>query len=152
MTKRIAALACCVSMVQGSVVAAQDILEKRPAQIVMAAVEVAPQAAPRQSGSLIKDAHAMVRAETRLAVRPSQDCGHTRGPWIERHPVWAGALIGFGTGVLLTYAANQDHGDELFKNISWGGAAFVWGGVSSGVGALVGWGIGRNRDEGACGG
>jgi hypothetical protein len=152
MTKRIAALSCCLSMVQGSVVAAQDILEKRPAQTAMAVVDLVPQAAPFRSGSLIKDAHSIMRTETRLAVRPSQDCGPDRRPWMERHPVWAGALVGFGAGALLTYAASQDHGDELFKNISAGGAALVWGGVSSGVGALAGWGIGRNRDDGACGG
>ena len=154
MTKRIVALSCCLSMVQGSVVAAEDILEKRPAQTVRAVMDVAPQAAPLRSGSLVKDAHAMLRAETRRAVRPSQDCARDTRPWIERHPVWAGALIGFGTGVLLTYAASLDNDDELLKNISPGGAALVWGGVSSGVGALAGWGIGRNRDDGYgdCGG
>ena len=67
---------------------------------------------------------------------------------MERHPVWAGALVGFGAGVALTYAGDDD--EEFLKVISTGGAALVWGGVSAGVGALAGWGIGRNRDgEGA---
>ena len=141
-------------MVQGSVVAAQDILEKRSAQIAMAVVDAAPRAAPLRSGSLIKDAHAMLRAETGRAVRPSQDCGPDRRPWMERHPVWTGALLGFGPGALLTYAAGEGHDDEAFKNIGAGAATLFWGGVSSGVGALAGWGIGRNRDDGdrGCGG
>jgi hypothetical protein len=66
---------------------------------------------------------------------------------MERHPVWAGALVGFGAGVALTYAVAGDDDEEFLKVISTGGAALVWGGVSAGVGALAGWGIGRNRDD-----
>jgi len=152
MTKRIAALACCLSLVQGSVVAAEDMTEKRLALLTAPVVDAAPQVGPLRPRSLTDDAHAMLRAETARAVRPLPDCGHDRGTWMERHPVWAGALVGFGTGVALTYAMAHDNGDELFKSISTGSAALFWGGVSGGVGALAGWGIGRNRDDdGACG-
>ena len=66
---------------------------------------------------------------------------------MERHSVWTGALVGFGTGVLITYAAARNQDDELLQVISPGAAATFWGGVSAGIGALVGWGIGCNRDE-----
>lgn len=152
MTKRIAALSCCLSLAQGSVVVAEDMMEKRPALIALALV-AAPQVGPLPNRSLLKDAHAMLRAETRRAVRPIQDCGRDRGTWMERHPVWAGALVGFGTGALLTFAITQDNNEgELFKVMSPGGGALIWGSVSAGVGALAGWGIGRNREDGTCGG
>lgn len=32
---------------------------------------------------------------------------------MERHPVWTGALVGFGAGVLLTYAVTHDNGKVL---------------------------------------
>jgi hypothetical protein len=63
--------------------------------------------------------------------------------------VWAGAIIGFSAGFLLTYAvaASEDHSHEFFKGIDPGVPALVWGGTAAGIGALAGWGIGRNRDK-----
>jgi hypothetical protein len=151
MTRRVALLSCCLSLVQGSVVAAEDGIATRPALLAQALVDAAPQVGPLRRQSLITDASAILRAEAMRSGPPRQDCVRDRGNWMERHPVWAGAVVGFGAGVALTYAVAQDNGDELFKNISTGSAALFWGGVSSGVGALAGWGIGRNRDDGvAC--
>ena len=148
MTKRIAALSCCLSLVQGSVVSAQDIIEKRSA-----VVHAAPQDGPLRRASLSKDSYAMLRAAARPTVRPIQEGCRDSRSWMERHPVLTGALLGFGVGVLLTYAVSHDDDDELLTVISPGAAATFWGGVSAGVGALAGWGVGRNRDDGgACGG
>jgi hypothetical protein len=68
---------------------------------------------------------------------------------MERHPVWTGAAVGFSAGFLLTYAAaaNDNHPNQIFRPVSPGGPALVWGGVGAGIGALAGWGIGRNRDS-----
>ena len=147
MTKRIAALSCCLSLVQGSVVASEDTLEKRPALITTAVVDTAPQPGPIRRALLSNDWHTMLRAGTSRAVRPIQDGGRDRGSWMERHPVWAGAMVGFGAGALLTYAVTHDNGHELFKVMSMGSGILIWGSVSAGVGALAGWGVGRNRDD-----
>ncbi len=147
MTKRLAALSCCVSLVQGSVVAAQDIAEKRPALIAPTAVDASPQDGPLRRASLSKDSHIVFRTETRGVVRPIQEDCSDRRSWMERHPVWTGALVGFGACFLLTYAATHDDDDDFITVVSPGAGATFWGGVSAGVGALAGWGIGRNRDD-----
>lgn len=59
-------------------------------------------------------------------------------------------MIGFSTGFLLTYAVagSDDHHNELLRPVGPGGPALVWGGMGAGIGALAGWGIGRNHDDG----
>jgi hypothetical protein len=144
MTKRIAALTCCLSLLQVCVVTAE---ETHPALITSAAAGRAPQAGPIRTALLSVTTQTMVRAETRAAARPVRDSGRPRGNWMERHPVWAGALVGFGTGVVLTYAMTRSDHDEFITVMSPGAGAVIWGSVSAGVGALAGWGIGRNRDD-----
>ncbi|MBK5298168.1 MAG: hypothetical protein JJE40_13505 [Vicinamibacteria bacterium] len=154
MTKRIAVLWCCLSLAQGSVVAAEDLIERRPVPLTTAVGGTARQMGPRRPTSLVNAAHALLREEATRAIPPLQDC-EDRGTWMERHPVWAGAMVGFGTGVLLTYAVTHDNNEgELLKVMSPGAGALIWGSVSAGVGALAGWGIGRNRNDGGgvCGG
>ena len=145
MITRVAALTCCLSLVQGSIVGADDIMTERSTSLTLAVVNAAPQAGPIRRASLSKDTQTVRGGETRWAARPIPDSGRDRS-WMERHPVWTGALVGFGAGVLLTYAVTHDNGDELLTVISPAAAALFWGGVSAGVGALAGWGIGRNRD------
>jgi hypothetical protein len=152
MTTRIAALSCCLSLVQGSVVAAGDSSERRPARLTNAVVDTAQQMGPRRPMSLVQSAHALLREEATKTIPPLPAC-EGRGTWMERHPVWAGTMVGFGAGVLMTYAITHDSDEgELLKVMSPGAGALIWGSVSAGVGALAGWGIGRNRDDGACGG
>jgi hypothetical protein len=146
MKRRIAALSCCLALVHGSAGAAEDIRETRSALVTAAVVDAAPQVGPLQRASLSKETYTLRRAETRQADRPSQTVGRDRGSWVERHPVWTGALVGFSAGFLLTYAAAHDNRKELITVVSTGAAATFWGGVSAGVGALAGWGIGRNRE------
>ena len=147
MIKRIAALSCCLSLALGSVVTAEDrVMATRPASLTLADTAAAPQEGPIRKASLSKITPTILSGEVRWAVRPLQDAGSDKGPWIERHPVWTGAMVGFGAGVLLTYAVTHDNDDELITVMSPHAAALFWGGVSAGVGALAGWGLGRNRD------
>jgi hypothetical protein len=101
--------------------------------------------------SLAKDPQKHFRAEAAPSRRSfaTDDDSQNTGNWMERHPVWTGAIIGFSAGFLLTYAvaASDDHRDELFTPVGPGGPALVWGGLTAGVGALAGWGIGRSRDK-----
>jgi hypothetical protein len=158
MTNRIVALWCCLSIVQSSAVMA-DVPERPHEAERMATASFAVPAAsstrtPRfqEPGPLLKastsnESYKILRAEARV-MRSKQDQGISKRSWVERHPVWTGALIGFGVGSLLTYAATHDSDKgELLKVISPGAAALFWGGVSAGVGALAGWSIGRNRDD-----
>lgn len=62
--------------------------------------------------------------------------------WVERHPVWTGAIVGFGATAALIYLTTEPGGIPGRE-----AAVIVWGGVAAGVGALAGWGIGRNRDD-----
>lgn len=149
MTTPVALLSCCLLLGHGSVAAAQDLLEK-PAPPAIAAAETAPRVGPLGRTSLVGYAHEMLRVDRARDVQ-LQDCARDNGTWMERHPVWAGALVGFGTGALLTYAVTHDNNEgELFKVMSPGAGAVIWGSVSAGVGALAGWGIGRNREDGGC--
>ena len=147
MTKRIAALTCCLSLVPVSVVAGQGPMEIRPALVTTALVNRAPQPGPIQRALHSANTRAILRAEKTAAVRQVPDSGRRSGNWMERHPVWTGALVGFGAGVTLTYVAALDDRHELFTVMSPGSAAVFWGGVSAGVGALAGWGIGRHQDD-----
>jgi hypothetical protein len=59
-------------------------------------------------------------------------------------------MVGFAAGSVITYAAtDSSRNDELFDFSGLRGAAvLVFGGVSAGIGALAGWGIGRSQDDG----
>lgn len=61
----------------------------------------------------------------------------TRG-WVERHPVWSGAIGGAGIGALWGVASCSG---SCFP-IGRGGSALFGAGFGAGIGALVGWGIG----------
>jgi len=147
MTTRVAAL-CCLSLMPGSVVAADELVKERPTRITAAVVSPDASSGPFRSASLSKAIQTMLRAEAPSAVGRSRSVGRVRGTWMERHPVWAGAMVGFGLGVALTYVVTYDNNEEeLFTVMSPAAGALIWGSVSAGVGALAGWGIGRNRDD-----
>ena len=98
----------------------------------------------RQDGPLLKaslkpNLPPPSHAEARQTSQPAK---HDDRPWVERHPVWTGAIAGFATGFALTFLVTDEGGIP-----GPGGPALVWGGVAAGVGALAGWGIGRNRDD-----
>jgi len=131
MKKPVATICCLLTLFQASLVAADP--------------------GPLLKASLAKEPQKHFRAEAVPSKRPfaTDDDSQSTGTWMERHPVWTGAIIGFSAGFLLTYAvaASEDHSHELFTPVDPGGPALVWGGLAAGVGALAGWGIGRSRDK-----
>ena len=149
MIKRVAALVCCLSLAQSSVVAAEDLMTNAQAGVAARLAKAATHDGPLRRASLDSGSTLTIpRDQVKWTARTSQDNGQARKRnWMERHPVIAGALIGFGTGVAITYLVAMKDKDEVLKVISPGAAATFWGGVSAGVGALAGWGIGRNRDD-----
>ena len=143
--KRIAVL-CCVSLVQASLATAGETPRVSSTEATSAIHNPSPDAL--RKASLDRNPERLFRADSRSSSRPSADNQDNRN-WMERHPVWTGAMIGFSAGFLLTYAvaANDHHQNEVFTPVGPGGPALVWGGVTAGIGALAGWGIGRNRDS-----
>ena len=61
--------------------------------------------------------------------------------WMERHPVWFGLIVGAGAGAAIGAASC---GDGCFP-IGASGAAMVGSWYGGGVGALIGWGVGRAK-------
>ncbi|HEY7501308.1 MAG TPA: hypothetical protein VH740_22495 [Vicinamibacterales bacterium] len=146
MRRHIAAVTCCLSLVHVSIAAADDTVAT-PATPA-AVVKRAPKSGPIRNASLNRDAVMTYIGEPATAARSIQEMDEHRDSWVERHPVWTGAIVGFSAGVLLTYAATHDSDKgELLKVMSTGSAATFWGGVTAGIGALTGWAIGRNRDN-----
>lgn len=147
MRRRIAAVTCCLSLVHVSIAAADDTTSSRSGPLTLAVVNAAPQSGP------IRNSSSTSEIVTRYLGEPSaaaslQERDAEAGSWLERHPVWTGAIVGFSAGFLLTYAATHDSDKgELLKVMSPGAGAMFWGGVTAGVGALAGWAIGRNRDD-----
>ena len=148
MRRRVAAMSCCLSLVHVSVLAADDAAASRPAPLTVAIVNATPTIGPVRNASLNSSAVMTYIGETKSPARPRQDSDDDRRPWVERHPVWTGAILGFAAGFALTYLATHDSNDgRMFKVMSPGAAGVIWGGVSAGVGALAGWGISRSGDD-----
>ena len=147
MKERIAAL-CCLMLVQSSVVTAGEVTTTTSPSNPPA-VQAATQGGPLLHASLSKETAKRFLLQTRWDGRqqPAPDDQDTR-PWMERHPVWTGAMVGFAAGFLLTYAAaaGENHHD-VFTPIGPGGPALGVGGGGAGIGALAGWGIGRSHDD-----
>ena len=144
MIRRIAALTCCVALVvpHAALAADDSLATQRP--LTASATRPTSQAGPIRT--------AAQNAGTRLALEaapnhhPAQPDRDDRS-WVERHPVWTGAMVGFGAGFGLTYLTTHDDRDEFIKIMSPGSAGLFWGGVCAGIGALAGWAIGRSDDE-----
>lgn len=108
---------------------------------------------PLLKASLAKEPQKHFRADAASSSRrpATDDDTQDTGSWMERHPVWTGAIIGFSAGFLLTYAvaASEDHSRQLLTPVDATGPALIWGGTAAGIGALAGWGIGRGREKSA---
>ena len=142
MAKRIAALVCSLSIVHAAVCSAQSREGGGPSPRAVPIIgTVDKYDGPLRRASSIR-APLSVPLATRGAGTRSDDASGKR-PWVERHPVYTGALAGFGIGVGLVYLSAEDQRKELFMPISTGIVALFWGGISAGVGALAGWGVGR---------
>ena len=133
-------MVCSLTMLHGAVCSAQSRAEGDRSHVRTASI------ADKYDGPLRRAASNQSRFS---APRLARNLGNVRDdasgkrPWIERHPVITGALVGFGIGVGLTYATAPDKDEVFLTPISAGSAALVWGGVTAGLGALAGWGISR---------
>lgn len=75
------------------------------------------------------------------AVAPQPPPEHRN--WMERHPVWFGLIVGAGAGAAI---GASSCGDGCFP-IGTSGAAMVGSWYGAPVGALIGWGVGRAKQE-----
>jgi peptidoglycan/LPS O-acetylase OafA/YrhL len=145
MVKRIAAFTCCLSLLCGSIVSAQDATGQSVP--VATGASLVSQPGPIQKAILSRHVAAMLAGGAGQATTaPHED----RRNWAERHPVWTGTLLGFAVGFGMTYAmAGKTDPNAFIQPVGPGGPALVFGGVGAGLGALAGWGFARNRDEDA---
>ncbi|MGE5813817.1 MAG: hypothetical protein ACM36C_04960 [Acidobacteriota bacterium] len=133
MARWIVALVCCLALAETSLAAAQDRQEREG--LATSVIASAP-AGPLVRSALLKASQTPLRAEAAFTAARSRNS--QEGSWIQRHPVMSGTLIGFGAGFGLAYAAAKD--DQAVR-------ALLYGGASAGVGALIGWGIERSRND-----
>ena len=68
-------------------------------------------------------------------ARQQQQSGAPKRSWIARHPVFFGALTGFGTGFLIGYTAGDD---GVLDDFTAGFNGLVLGGIGAGAGAAAG--------------
>jgi len=150
MKQRIATL-CCLMVIQSSIVSAGEAGNTAPQQPV-SVTQRESKMGPLRRASLSRTTWTL-RSETASRGHQDQDAApaaDTRS-WVERHPVWTGAMVGFAAGVTITYMATEGgHKPDQLLDLSGlrDGAAIVFGGVTAGIGALAGWGIGRNQHDG----
>jgi hypothetical protein len=149
MKKQIATL-CCLMVIQSSVLTAGE-TGSTASQSSGTVTQHKSDAGPLRRASVSKTPW-MIRSQTTLNRQQGQATvpadPDTRS-WVERHPVWTGAMVGFAAGSVITYAATGSNKDELFDFSGLRvGAVLLFGGVSAGIGALAGWGIGRSQNDG----
>jgi hypothetical protein len=94
---------------------------------------------PLLKASLNPNLPAPSRTEARQAAQAAK---HDDRSWVERHPVWTGAIVGFGATAAICYLTTDPGGIPSRET-----GLLVWGGVAAGVGALAGWGIDRSQDD-----
>jgi hypothetical protein len=88
-----------------------------------------------------------LREQIRIASRDARMQAAAQPPapenerWMERHPVFFGLIVGAGVGAALGAASCSD---GCFP-IGAAGAAMVGSWYGAGVGALIGWGVGRAK-------
>jgi hypothetical protein len=133
MNSRIVAVIVCVAVGHASVASAAG---PEAAVTVPARPVDGPLLKASQDGSRLN-----LRDERGVTESRSQTSNRDDRPWVQRHPVWTGALIGFGAGFGLTFLASDNN-----SIVGPTGPALVWGGLGAGIGALAGWGISRNDD------
>jgi hypothetical protein len=140
MNTRIVGVIVCVAIGHASVASAADPATKgaegRSTLTVRARPVDGPLLKASQDGSRLN-----LRDERGVTESRTQTSNRSDRPWVERHPVWTGALIGFGAGFGLTFLASDNN-----SIVGPTGPALVWGGLGAGIGALAGWGISRNDD------
>lgn len=135
MARWVVAVVCCLLVGQSTLYGAQD-----PDRYGAVATAGAPSRLLQSALSTASNTPLRAEAAPVAQVSGSQD-----GNWLHKHPIMAGALIGFGAGFGLAFAAaeNNQHSTSLSPGVS----ALLYGGASAGVGALIGWGVERSRND-----
>jgi hypothetical protein len=121
---------------------------------IFAAEDTAAPVAVFAPGELEKSARPLITAGAREAMRvaqvqsafpqtPADQSMPETKPWMERHPVWFGLIAGAGAGA--TWGALSCRDGCFPLNAS--GAAMVGSWWGAGVGALIGWGVGRGMNH-----
>lgn len=91
-------------------------------------------ATPIRTGVRVEVAR-LVAAEPAVA---SSTTGLQQSPgrrnWVQRHPVWTGAIVGFGAGFLIGYLPGDD---AVFDDFTAGFNGHVVGGIGAGAGASI---------------
>jgi hypothetical protein len=151
MMKKQIATFCCLMVIQSSVLIAGEPGSTAPQSSVSVRHDESS-VGPLRRASLSKAPWTLPSQTAwnrRQDQAPAAAAPDTRS-WVERHPVWTGAMVGFAAGSVITYAATASESkDELFDFSGLRGAAvLLFGGVSAGIGALAGWGIGRSHNDG----
>jgi hypothetical protein len=72
------------------------------------------------------------------AASPAQTARDDNRGWVERHPVWTGAIAGAGAGAVIGAASCSKSCFPIGKS----GAAIVGAGWGAGIGVLIGWATG----------
>jgi hypothetical protein len=138
MARWIVALVCCLALTESTLYGAQH---QEMSAIPADAVEVTAQR-PLLRSALLQASQAPLRSEASSLVQAS---GGDERNWIQRHPVLTGALMGFGAGFTLAFAAAENN--QHTTSMSPAASALLYGSASGAVGALIGWGVERSRDD-----
>ena len=140
MRSRIVAMVVCIALGHASVSVAEG-----PAKAVVSRSTGARE--QLSEGPLLKASRETSRLnlndERVAAERRAQTTDRDDRPWMQRHPVWTGALIGFAAVYGLTMLTGED------GIVGRHGPALLFGGIGAGVGALAGWGMSRSDDNAA---
>lgn len=136
MTKWFVALVCCLALVKSTPAIAQ---ERPHVHLVVTNVHMSTPTDGLIRSALLAASRTPLRAQESVA----QPNGHHERNWMQRHPVLTWALVGFGAGFGLSYAATTDNPDS--GSVSPSARALLYGGAGAGVGALISWGIERSR-------
>ena len=139
MNNRIVAIVVCVAIGHSAVAAAEG-----PAKGVEAR-SIGASGLRSSEGPLMRASRDTSRLnlhdERAAPERRAQTSDRDDRPWMQRHPVWTGALIGFAAVYGLTVLTGED------GIVGRHGPALLFGGIGAGVGALAGWGISRDDDN-----
>lgn len=138
MTRCFVALVCCLT-IHNVPVAAQE-QPRTDAFLTNVLASTPPGGLLRTA--LVKASETPLRAEAAVA----QVNSGTERNWMQRHPIWTSALVGFAAGFGIGYVSAKDDADGI-SSMDPSVRALLYGGASAGVGALVGWGIERNRND-----
>ena len=89
--------------------------------------------------AIVRSASPVVERSAAPAGRRTRQPGSGRS-WIGRHPAWFGSIVGFVTGFFIGYLPGDD---GVFYDFDASFNGLVIGGLGAGIGAVVGWPIGR---------